>query len=1117
MSKYGPFAVPANILKSSFIIRFICFAALFCLLALPLFPALAQSGLEVGGQAINQGNTQLRVRSGASLNHGRVAWLQPGATAKVLAGPVSVDGYVWWQLDLGGTTGWAAEGSGGTYWLAPFGAPAAENEPANKAESQGETARASDAVPDNANASAGIAVQDCHNNHHYPGTLKGQLQYGENIRATFSTNDVATTDDDGSVVSYGHVYWFYGTAGDLISIFTEADVLGLELCSTILDPSWAHFATGYSQDRASYLTAITLPFTGLYLIPVGELDGRYFTATYTLSLSLKGTNAHQKIAFGETEQIDNNWLPAVGTASPCSGVFSFDAVAGDILGVTANMFPNTGLTNMRRGYSSIALFVSNNRGELSEFQLERFDIERMAEVEFNDVRIVETGEHSIFVELIARHDNGDWVCSYFSTGDLRPRPFAVTLERTGSFTPDVPEAAVPELDPNLPSINIPGAHSGTLSEGNEYHRIQLRLTDSATISARMTATAGNMVPGLTLWGGAEEVKGDNNEDGVHIAEFENVEMEAGLYEFSAWTVRGCGKYKLEVFDGGLPDEAVTGLRIADVWFLCYGDSRTGLVDSENDTQTYEFPAEAGDVVRIAATVNLGLAPDIALLDDEYDVFAESQRSADGFRAAIESFEIPSIGVYTIRVSNRSGGQSSYELTLDEVCTLEDSIKPIDEGGCLLPPDYTEGEPPAIPSGTPPVKTARELIEAGVEIADTLALICDVLVTHGASLKGDAVIKNIGSDQFLTADPTILTDMIMEHVAFEIATDTAEEFADEIRQAVTASVKQRIAQYGLDETAAGKDIAELWQNTEEIRQFALLIADLIKEITDRLSKVQRGPCSAITLAFSTERLVDDIRGRLDELANFWTDGGICRIRSEGEIAARNLPSLNAEIVAKVDLRQGTGRLLGTEPHFVGQVGDGPKYYAVLGSKGVDTPLLEDHVAFVMLFVNTLPQFLSVDELAGTGFVWVREDIVKATGNCAKLKQLNLSAFAIPEPGELFQTWVRNSQDNRCVNLNVVHRLYDDWSLQSGSYDVVFETKNRTVTRDYRPYRVTKYSTVRGEIHSYFLQGYKPAADGGIGTYVESWVAEADAFVDTAPKSGWMTSADHLRDVDKEYDC
>lgn len=1116
MNKYGPSAFPANSLMSSFFIRCLFLISMFCLLTLPLFPALAQSGLEVGGQAINQGNTQLRVRSGASLSHGRVAWLQPGDTAAVLAGPVRADGYVWWQLDLGGTVGWAAEGSGGTYWLAPYGAPPAENELPNKAESQGETARASDAAPDNANAPAGIDVQNCHNNSYKPGSLKRQLQYGENIRATFTENDISSVHDDGSVW-YSHAYWFYGSAKDSISISTDTNLFVLRVCSPIFDSDSINLAWGEarrpsdSDDLEEFLTDFALPFTGIYLIDVQTHDylgdGLYFTETYTLNFRLEGAKAWQQIAYDETKQIDSSWLPIVGDVTGCEGVFSFDAAAGDLVSVTANIVPGVDLTNNTDwGSRRLRLIQSNSNGEIAHFEETVFDVENESEMEFSDIRIRESGEHSFYIEPVVTPNECDFLSK---TGIF---PFTVTLTRTGSD-----KVEVPELESNLPSITVPGTHTGTLPEGDHYHRIQLRLTDSATVSARMTATAGNMVPGLTLWGGGEEAAGDNNEDGVHIAEFENVELDAGLYEFSAWTVRGCGKYKLEVFDGGLPDEAVTGIRFTDPWFLCYGDSRTGVVDSENDTQTYEFPAEAGDVVRIAATVNLGLAPDIALLDDEYDVFAESQRSADGYSAAIESFEIPSIGVYTIRVSNRGGGQSSYDLTLDEVCTLEDSIKPIDEGGCLLPPDYTEGEPPAIPSGTPPVKTARELIEAGVEIADTLALICDVLVTHGASLKGDAVIKNIGSDQFLTADPTILTNMIMEHVAFEIATDTAEEFADEIRQAVTASVKQRIAQYGLDETAAGKDIAELWQNTEEIRQFALLIADLIKEITNRLSKVQRGPCSAITLAFSTERLVDDIRGRLDELANFWTEGGICRIRSEGEIAARNLPSLNAEIVAKVDLRQGTGRLLGTEPHFVGQVGDGPKYYAVLGSKGVDTPLLEDHVAFVMLFVNSLPQFLSVDELAGTGFVWVREDIVKATGNCAKLKQLNLSAFAIPEPGELFQTWVRNSQDNRCVNLNVVHRLYDDWSLQSGSYDVVFETKNRTVTRDYRPYRVTKYSTVRGEIHSYFLQGYKPAADGGIGTYVESWVTEADAFVDTAPKSGWMTSADHLRDVDKEYDC
>lgn len=82
-------------------------------------PTRAQTGLVVGGKAINSSNTQLRVRSGAGLGYSQVGYLQPGDIADVLAGPIRADGYVWWQLELDGMQGWAAEGGGGNTWLMP--------------------------------------------------------------------------------------------------------------------------------------------------------------------------------------------------------------------------------------------------------------------------------------------------------------------------------------------------------------------------------------------------------------------------------------------------------------------------------------------------------------------------------------------------------------------------------------------------------------------------------------------------------------------------------------------------------------------------------------------------------------------------------------------------------------------------------------------------------------------------------------------------------------------------------------------------------------------------------------------------------------------------------------
>ena len=113
---------------------------------------------------------------------------------------------------------------------------------------------------------------------------------------------------------------------------------------------------------------------------------------------------------------------------------------------------------------------------------------------------------------------------------------------------------IPALNPDLPSIEIGGSYTGSLPEGEEYDTIQLRLLDSATISVRMTATGGDMAPGLTLWDNdAEEMAQDENATGFNMAELESLALEPGLFWIAAWTVRGGGSFELQVSDGALPE------------------------------------------------------------------------------------------------------------------------------------------------------------------------------------------------------------------------------------------------------------------------------------------------------------------------------------------------------------------------------------------------------------------------------------------------------------------------------------------------------------------------------------------------------------------------------------
>lgn len=78
-------------------------------------PSLARGGT---GQVIpDQGAN--RLRSEPSLNGEVIGNIPGGDSFAVLSDYVCADGYIWWQVEYNGLTGWTAEGEGDTYWLQP--------------------------------------------------------------------------------------------------------------------------------------------------------------------------------------------------------------------------------------------------------------------------------------------------------------------------------------------------------------------------------------------------------------------------------------------------------------------------------------------------------------------------------------------------------------------------------------------------------------------------------------------------------------------------------------------------------------------------------------------------------------------------------------------------------------------------------------------------------------------------------------------------------------------------------------------------------------------------------------------------------------------------------------
>ena len=431
-------------------------------------------------------------------------------------------------------------------------------------------------------------------------------------------------------------------------------------------------------------------------------------------------------------------------------------------------------------------------------------------------------------------------------------------------------------------------------------------------------------------------------------------------------------------------------------------------------------------LRMTATQH-DMAPGLTLYDD-----AGLELATDANEYGINLAELRNVnlgpGLYRISAwSVRRGGCYSLE-------TVEGELAPATSVD-VVQPAWDEGEKPPIPEDTPPLSLAVRLEETGGEIADVLAGVCDILITRGATKGGQAVIKNVGQEQLYTVDPSVLTEIVMEHLVIETAEEVGSDILDEMRRMIVTAVEDFVKQHEIDQTAAGQEVATFWEDTENVRLFINLLADLINRINDTLDTASSGPCSAFRVLVDYRSLYEELVERVDELGNFWSEGGRCRIRSELEVPARNWPRTDADIVARVDLRQGAEniagfepKLLGTEPKYMAQLPGGPKFYAVFGYKGVDTPagILEDQVNFVPLMLR-LPGRLVDDIKAfvpGSGFVWIRADLVNETGNCSEVPDYPVHLVPYPQSGELFPVGVFRTSPDRICPLAVTgwHRLF-----------------------------------------------------------------------------------------------
>ncbi|MYD08560.1 MAG: SH3 domain-containing protein, partial [Chloroflexi bacterium] len=407
--------------------------------------------LRPGVRAKNALSGVINIRAQASTSGRKITELGSGAVVDVLDGPVNANGYYWFKIRHGDTTGWAAESGNCKYWLQ----------------------QTNDTVSKDKQVKPGEAI-----------VVDGRCTLNDAITA-------ANTDRQSGNCPGGN-------GNDSIRLNTNVTLRSKlpSIESVVKIEGNNRTISGDNRYRIFEIAAN------------GRLTILYLTLRHGKTDRNGGAILNSGTLYVRSSELKNSHANQHGGA-----IFS----SGDLT------IRNSAFGNNTAGGSGGAI---RNRGTLRVYGSSRFT-SNIAEDRGGAIR--DDGNTIILSDNTRFSNNSPQNCVGLDCGD------------------------VPALDPSLPYIDFDFSLTKTLPEGDEFHRIQLRLTDPGNvISVRMTALSRGMVPGLTLWGSGNELVTDSNEGGGNVAELEQVELDAGLYEISAWTVRGGGRYKLQVYNGGLP-------------------------------------------------------------------------------------------------------------------------------------------------------------------------------------------------------------------------------------------------------------------------------------------------------------------------------------------------------------------------------------------------------------------------------------------------------------------------------------------------------------------------------------------------------------------------------------
>lgn len=384
---------------------------------------------------------------------------------------------------------------------------------------------------------------------------------------------------------------------------------------------------------------LTMQRTGRYFVVVGRFGYGLGTTSgsYDLRMTRKGVLSER----GSTLRYGDS---VIGTISDTNAevYYTFQAEQGDIL--TISMLRSSGTLDP---YLRV---VDSNRFVIAENDDQPGAETRNARI---DALIIQ--ETGAYIVMATRYDD--------SSGS-----FVLSVEETeNSGTGNSPQAPLP--------IDFGDTRSASLSPGQfeRFYGFEANENDLITISMDR-GDSGDLDSFLYLTdsGFTPLAEDDDSGEGQNAKIIDFRIPAAGKYHIIATRYDGnigttSGEYRLslELLDdpfAGVPPGAVS---------LELGASVTGLINGDNQADTYAFYGRQGEVVSISMTrVDGNLDPLLELLNGAQEaVTRNDDRAANDQNALIDHFTLPATGTYYIRARRYAGSDGDPDTAGNYVLVL----------------------------------------------------------------------------------------------------------------------------------------------------------------------------------------------------------------------------------------------------------------------------------------------------------------------------------------------------------------------------------------------------------------------------------------------------------------